>query len=313
MSPHRTVGMMLVVASVAALTAQDRRVAITIDDLPRGGDLAGGCAASSIEAMTVRLLAPVRRASIPVTGFVNEGRCPELGEAGLKRILTLWLDAGAELGNHTYSHPDLNSTPLADAEHEVIRGETLTRQLLGLRGRKLRYFRHPFLHVGLDLEKRHTFEHFLSRRGYRVAPVTLDNSDYMFAAVYAEALERGDRALANRVRAAYLPYMESIFGWFEKRSVEVTGHEIAQILLIHASRLNADAWPELLTMMRSRGYKFVTLDEALKDPAYSLPDTYAGHGGFSWIHHWSITKGMPKKGEPDEPRWIAQAFERTRR
>src|ERR1022692_4846029 len=31
-------------------------------------------------------------------------------------------------------------------------------------------------------------------------------------------------------------------------------------------------------------------------------------GGFSWIHRWSRTKGMPNKGEPDEPEWVRKAF-----
>ena len=62
---------------------------------------------------------------------------------------------------------------------------------------------------------------------------------------------------------------------------------------------------ELLAMIRARGYTFVTLEQALKDPAYALPDDYAGPGGFSWIHRWSLTKGMPAKGEPSEPAWLA--------
>ncbi len=263
--------------------------------------------------MTARLLAPFAAQRIPLTGFVNEERCSEIGQTNLARVLNQWLDAGAELGNHSYSHKDLNKTSLEEAEQDVIRGERLTRRVLAQHGRKLRYYRHPFLHVGLDLEKRGAFERFLAGRGYTIAPVTLDNSDYMFAAAYADALERGDRSLAERVRAGYVPYLESIFDWFEKRSVEVTGHEIAQVLLIHASRLNADAMPDLLAMIGRRGYRIVALADVLKDAAYALPDNYAGPAGFSWIHHWSITKGMPKKGEPDEPGWISAAFARTRR
>jgi hypothetical protein len=131
----------------------------------------------------------------------------------------------------------------------------------------------------------------------------------MFAAVYARALS-SDSALAARVRREYLAYMESLFAFFEVRSEEVLGHEVAQTLLIHVSQLNADAMPDLLAMMRRRGYRFVTLDESLRDPAYALPDEYYGTGGFSWIHRWSRTKGMANKGEPDEPAWIRAAYEK---
>ena len=66
-------------------------------------------------------------------------------------------------------------------------------------------------------------------------------------------------------------------------------------------------------MFRRRGYGFVSLEAALKDAAYSLPDEYAGKGGFSWIHRWSRTKGMANKGEPDEPEWLAREYQRMSR
>jgi hypothetical protein len=88
------------------------------------------------------------------------------------------------------------------------------------------------------------------------------------------------------------------------------GRDIAQILLIHANRLNAEMTPKLLAMLKRRGYRFVSLEEALKDDAYRLPNEYAGKGGFSWIHRWSMTKGMPNKGEPDEPAWLRQEYEK---
>lgn len=274
-----------------------REVAITIDDLPRGGDAHATHTAD--HAMTVKLLAAFRNNRISVIGFVNE--CHHIDE--LRPLLSVWLAAGAKLGNHTCSHVDLNKTSVTDFEAEIIKGEKVTTALLGHRPI---YFRYPFLHAGTDMQTKQAVEQFLHERGYRNAPVTLDNSDYMFARVYANALTAGDPGKAKQVRKAYLAYMESIFEFFEKRSVEVTGHEIRQILLIHASQLNADAMPDLLDMMRRRGYKFISLDRALQDPAYSLPDAYAGPGGFSWIHRWSMTKGMVPKGEPDEPEWIRE-------
>ena len=248
-------------------------------------------------AMTVKLLAPFERGHIPLIGFVNE--CRHADE--LRGLLSLWVAAGADLGNHTCTHVDLNTTPADQFEAEILKGETITTSILGHRPI---YFRYPFLHTGEDAETQRAVRDFLSVHGYQNAPVTLDNSDYMFAVVYAKALAAGDFSEAKHVRGTYLAYMETIFQFFEQRSVEVTGHEIHQILLIHASQLNADTMPDLLAMMRNRGYSFVSLSRALQDPAYLLPDAYIGKGGFSWIHRWSISKGMKPKGEPDEPAWI---------
>ena len=80
-----------------AAFGQPRQVAITIDDLPRGGDLPGGRNLAAIRAMTVKLLAPLR--GVPVIGFVNGGRAEALSEADLQTILKIWLNHGATLGN----------------------------------------------------------------------------------------------------------------------------------------------------------------------------------------------------------------------
>ena len=174
---------------------------------------------------------------------------------------------------------------------------------------KPRYFRHPFLHAGPDEAKRQGLERFLAGQGYRVAPVTLDNSDYMFAALYGHATAKHDQAAASQIRAAYLPYLDSILPFFEQRSIEVFGREIPQILLLHVSLLNAHALPDILAMIERRGYRIDPLEAVLADPAYQSRDAYCGPSGFSWIHRWSRTMGLPNRGEPAEPEFIRAAFE----
>jgi peptidoglycan-N-acetylglucosamine deacetylase len=292
----------------AGSSAFAREVAVTIDDLPRGGD-SRERDFSTVRAMTEKLVRPFRDQGIPVVGFVNEGRPVDFGSENLRQVLEIWLDAGAELGNHSYSHLNINNVPLDAYTADITRGEPLVRAALAARRRTLEYFRHPFLFTGPTREIKAGMQAFLDREGYRVAPVTLDNGDYMFAALYMQPEHR------ERVRREYVPYMESIVAFFEARTVEVVGREIPQILLLHANQLNADLMPELIAMFRRRGYDFVTLDHALADAAYGLPEDYVGRGGFSWIHRWSMTKGLAPKGEPEPAAWVREAFERpiTRR
>jgi len=284
----------------AVAPGADRQVAITIDDLPRGGD-GGGPGYAEIRTMTERLLAPFRAQNIPVTGFVHPGRT-ELTAPDLHRILDLWLDAGADLGNHTWSHADLNRTTVAEYEQDILRADGVLRPMVKARGKKLEFFRYPMLHAGPTAETKRAIAKFLAAHGYRNAPVTLDNSDYMFAALYTR------HEFRSRVAREYVPYLESVVAFFERRSVEVVGREFPQIMLLHASELNSRMMPDILEMFRRRGYRFIALEEALKDDAYRLPENYVGSGGFSWIHRWSVTKGMPNKGEPDEPEWVRKAF-----
>src|SRR5580704_15960101 len=132
------------------LSAAGRQVAITIDDLPRGGDRGPGDVAS-IRAMTEKLLRPFREQRIPVIGFVNEGN-EGLSAKDLRQILDLWLDAGADLGNHTYSHIDPNNVPIDEYTADILKGEPVLRAALAARGRKIECFRHPFLHTGPTAE-----------------------------------------------------------------------------------------------------------------------------------------------------------------
>ena len=292
----------LLLLCLLASAADAREVAITIDDLPRGGD-SDERSLEAVRAMTQKLLQPFDEGRIPVTGFVNEGRPVDFGPEGVREVLELWLDAGAELGNHSYSHLNVNNVPLAEFTADITRGERVVEAALAARGRTLRYFRHPFLFTGATPESKAGLQAFLDAEGYIVAPVTIDNADYMFAALYTDPKYR------ERVRREYVAYMESVVASFEAASVALAGREFPQILLIHANELNADLMPELLAMFRARGYTFVTLEQALADEVYELPENYVGRGGFSWIHRWTRTKGLALKPEPEPPAWVSEGWE----
>jgi peptidoglycan/xylan/chitin deacetylase (PgdA/CDA1 family) len=279
------------------LAAVALTVALTFDDIP-------GVAFPNNEGCNAlqwnqKLLATLARHHAPALGLVNTGKRCDVVPA-----LNAWLDAGHDLGNHTYSHRDLNTMAVADYEQDIIRGESPLRELLAAHGKKLRYFRFPMLHSGPTRQKHDAIADFLRRRHYINAVVTLDNQEWVFAHAYATALDRKDAALAQRVAKAYVPYMESTLTFLEKRTQEVVGRPIAHILLLHMNALNADALDDLLGMFERRGYRFITVDEALRDPAYALPEGYAGPKGISWIHRWGVAKGMPIILEPDEPAWL---------
>jgi peptidoglycan/xylan/chitin deacetylase (PgdA/CDA1 family) len=288
-----------------------RAVAVTFDDLPVVSVLP--LTQAERQALTTSLLDAIHRHRVPAIGFVNENKLTDsAGTLDPVRVALLrgWIGGGLELGNHTWSHPDLHRVPLAEFEDEVLRGEQVTRQLLAEHGREPRYFRHPFLHTGRSVAIRDSLTAFLREHGYRVAPVTIDNSDYVFAAAYDRALARGEGPAAARIRNTYLDYMDSVTAFYERQAVAIVGRELPQVLLLHANRLNADAFDGVAMMLKRRGYRFVPLDEALSDPAYDSRDTYAGPAGITWLHRWAITAGVSPKvfaGEPEVPDWVAVA------
>jgi peptidoglycan/xylan/chitin deacetylase (PgdA/CDA1 family) len=299
------VGTLCVVAdpNSRAASSPDRQVAITIDDLPAGA--ANSMPASTISEMTAKLLGTLRDQKVPVVGFVNEKKLYKWGEVDERiHALQMWLDYGFELGNHTFSHSSLNQVGLQPWEDDVVQGESVTRMLLAAHNMKLRYFRHPFLDTGRDLQNRRQAEAFLVARGYRIAPVTLDAWDWMYAGVYEDAKKRADTALEQELAHSYLSYSDAVFAYSEQLSKQTIGYEPKQILLLHANQLEADHIGELLELMRKRGYHFIALAEALSDPAYALPDTFVGEEGTGWLDHWAITLGKPPQGAPVFPQWV---------
>lgn len=282
------------------LSAQSlRTVAVSIDDLPAVStrrDL------KTRQDITRKLLSHIKKFRVPAIGFVNENKLyvgDKRDEAEIA-LLKLWLDSGLELGNHTYSHRSLNRIELSDFQEDVIKGETITRELLKAKEKRPRYFRHPFLHTGRTMEVKGKFHSFLVDRGYTIAPITFDNGDYIFARAYDVAFDRGDKALMKKVGEAYVPYMESKLAYWERQSMRLFGREVIQTLLIHANSINAEYFDDLAAMFKRRGYKFVDLETALKDEAYLLPDTYIGPAGISWLHRWAREKGR-EFIVPDEP------------
>lgn len=293
------------------LQAQARELAVTFDDLPMVS--ATIVPVEVQEILTRQLLTSITLHQVPATGFVNENKllapdgAPDPRRVGL---LERWVEAGLALGNHTYSHPDLHRTPLVEFERDLIRGEAVTRSLLLTRGKSIRYFRHPFLHTGRSLAVRDSLMEFLDGHGYEIAPVTIDNSDYVFARAYDLARARGETVLADRVAESFLNYMDAVVMFWERQADAIIGRPIPQILLLHANALNARTFDALATRLTARGYRFVTLDLALRDPAYLSEDRYAGSAGISWLHRWAITKGTPPPvfaGEPSVPAWVEEA------
>ncbi|MEM6705823.1 MAG: polysaccharide deacetylase family protein [Acidobacteriota bacterium] len=292
-------------------------MAVTIDDLPA----VCTCKSEAWSELTAGLLSALQKRAVPAIGFVNEGKlfrrrgevAPEKPDVARVELLERWLDAGHELGNHSFSHPDLHTTALAEFQQDVLRGETVTRRLLADRepaaNATLRYFRHPYLRTGRTLETKRQFESFLAERGYRVAPVSIDNAEWIYARAFDVALDTDRAQLAREVSTAYLDYMIRQTEYFEGQSRKLLGRELRQVLLLHANRLNAAVLGDLLDRLAERGYRFVPLAEALEDEAYRRLDEYTGSAGISWLQRWAWAEGHRGDwfgGEPEVDGWVRE-------
>jgi peptidoglycan/xylan/chitin deacetylase (PgdA/CDA1 family) len=289
----------------AQAPAPERRVAITIDDGPVVGELKD---LGNFQRISAGLMSSLQADKVPATIFINERQLNVQGQRdGRVAVVAQWLDAGYDIGNHTYSHPSMNEIPLWQFEDNVIKGEVIMRALLEERGRKLVWFRYPFLDSGTSAEVHQKFLDFLEQRHYRVAPITVDYKDYMFAGAYSRMLRAGKTEIAEKIKEAYLEQVDNGFDAAERISRDLFGYELPQILLIHCSELNSVTLRESIARMRKRRYSFITLEEAMKDPAYARTDTFTGPGG-SWLERTGDAMGKPVTDDAEGrvPKWIRE-------
>ena len=297
------------VASVQAQKAT-RTMAVTFDDLPYVKRVEGPYVVRG-RAATDKILKTLKKYNAPAVGFVNEHMLDVAGQREARiDLLRQWVKSGMILGNHTYSHPDFNRLTVEQFQEEITKGDVVTRQLMKSRQPYQLYFRHPMTHTGDTREKKEAIENFLAARGYKVTPHTLENSDFIFNVGYAEALDKGDEALAKRLREEYLNYTIAATEFAEKMSPQVFGREIPQLIVLHVNDITADCLDEMLRRFAERGYKFVTLDAVMADSAYQTKDTYVTKFGPTWLWRWTKSKGMDLdfEGDPDPPKWVMDLY-----
>jgi peptidoglycan/xylan/chitin deacetylase (PgdA/CDA1 family) len=298
----------LALVALAAGSARAEGVALTFDDLPQ---LALTNDAAYAKSLTDDLLAGLKRRHLPAIGFVVGSKLDEPDRAAREALLEAWLKAGQPLGNHTYDHGSLNEMALGDYIADVQKDDDILRPLLAKRGLKPAWFRHPYLETGATAESKDGFEAWLKANGYRVAPVTLENTDWMFAYPYDEAVLKGDTAEARRIRLEYLDYTAKCLVWYRAAAKDLLGRRPDLVFLLHASRLNADSIDGLADLLRDNGLKVVSLDRAMRDPAYATPDDPDPQGE-EWLSRWAqrLHKTLPWNSFPDPPADIVAADKR---
>ncbi len=293
---------LMTVISAEAKTAA-KRVAVTVDDLPLGKDLA------AMTAVTRSLIRSLTAHKVPAIGFVVESRLRKENEVEQRSaLLREWTAAGFDLGNHSNSHLNLNKTGLEAYEQDVLEGEPILKQVLAQEGRTPRYFRSPYLTTGSDVATKRKFAEFLAQHGYAIAPVTIDSRDYFFGSAYGEALEKNDPEKMRQVQHDYLDYVDRLITFSEQSSQEVVGRPIPQILRVHAMQLTVDTADALLDLFQKRGYIFVPLGEALRDPAYRMEERYTGDDPVPWIMRWAEVKGVKVPAEPAMPAYAVRPY-----
>lgn len=294
----------------AAAPAKEGQIALTFDDLPALTILPDQ---PYVDYLNTTILRKLRRHHLRATGFVNEGKLDDLVRARQIANLARWLDAGMDLGNHSFSHESPNAIGVKAYLADIVRGEPVIRTLLARHGRKIAWYRHPYLETGYPAAAEREIDNWLTAHGYRIAPVTIDADDWEFAEPYDDAIARHDKAAQRHIMAEYLAYTAKRIDWARRSARVLFGRDIAHVMLLHCTRLNADALDDLAALLKRDRLRSVTLTQAMRDPVYRMPDHYVGKDGIDWLERWAIDRhrDLPADGDEDPPADIKAAYDRV--
>jgi len=272
-----------------------QKLAITFDDLPLNGLLPPGVTRAETTKHVLEILK--KRHVPPVYGFINAKKLEANADGA--EALKLWA-AAEPVGNHTYSHMDLEQNTAEAFEREIEENEPVL-ELLKEEANDWHWFRYPYLHEGDTVEKRRAVRAYLKAHGYRIAQVTLDWEDYLWNTAYARCVAKNDAKSMEWLRSSYLSTASEFLDLGREQAKLVYGREISYVLLMHLGAYSSTILPDALELLKKKGFKLVTLEEAQSDAAYESDPDVGLHDAGTLLDQMMQVKGIKDPEHAEKP------------
>lgn len=279
----------------APLAAQDKRIALTFDDVPRGAG-----AFFTPDARSKRLIAALREAGVAQAAFfVTTGNLDTPDGAGGEARISAYVAAGHVIANHSHSHWHLNET---GAEAYLADLDLAAAWLKGRPGYRP-WFRFPFLDEGgRDAAKRDALRQGLAARGLRNGYVTADGSDWHLEALTVDAARAGRMMDMAALRKLYLQSQLGGIAYHDALARRTLGRSPPHVMLLHETDLAALFIGDLVAELRKDGWTIITADEAYADAelAAAMPIVPHTSGTLTGMTAWE--RGVQP---PYAPLWMS--------
>jgi peptidoglycan/xylan/chitin deacetylase (PgdA/CDA1 family) len=183
--------LLLVLFSVKG--SSQSKIAITIDDVPN-------------HTSTQHLYTELDKLKIPICIFINEGRpLRDSSKTTVNEFLSQWAKRKyVTFGNHTFNHLRYSDVGFDSFKNDITKGEVITKSVVTLKNKKLKYFRFPYNDLGNDSISQSKIKQFISSRGYIIAPFTVESIDWMYNFLYEKFLALNDSINADKIGQAYV-------------------------------------------------------------------------------------------------------------
>lgn len=237
-------------------------MAITFDDLP-----------VSSRASVEQMVSALNKHQVPTPyGFVTGSYIYRAGtdSTSQQAILDYWLQQGFSLGNHGFNHLAIKryNTP-AEAWRNIQMNERALQQIDRYQQQqKERVYRYTFLDEGFNTEIGNTFRHNLVTQGYKIAHVSINPADWIWAEKYQACRKQNNEEAMTLLKDQFIQYTLEVIKSRQEAAQMLLQREMKHILLLHANEFMGEVLEPLLVALSQSGVTFISLDEAMSDPLY---------------------------------------------
>lgn len=237
-------------------------MAITLDDLP----------VSSL-ASVEQMVSALNRHQVPTPyGFVTGSYIykNDADSTHKQAILDYWLQQGFLLGNHGFNHLAIKRYNTSnDAWRNVQMNERALQQIGRYQQQQSDLvYRYTFLDEGFNTEIGNTFRQHLVTQGYKIAHVSINPADWVWAEKYQTCRKQNNQEAMALLKDQFINYTLEVIKSRQEAAQMLLQREIKHILLLHANEFMGEVLEPLLATLSQSGVKFISLDEAMSDPLY---------------------------------------------
>ncbi|PXY23086.1 hypothetical protein DI005_22970 [Prauserella sp. PE36] len=248
---------------------------------------------------------PARTAQLLIDAFANHGHPPVYSfsstapvddEPAFAEVFDQWVDAGHHVGNHTHYHASLNWVKPSVYIDDIKRSEDVIGSYIERAPSK--YFRYCMDMWGNSPEKTAQVQAWLAKAGYLAAPLSYWFYDAQFAVPYLRALHNKDEGVRNWILDKFV---ETAIDQFKRQvnlSYQALGRQQVHIGLLHGTPVTGDAADRVLAGLKELGVEFVTLEEAMADPANVIPPNTVTPMFRNFTQKWAEIENVAVEGIP---------------
>lgn len=195
-----------------------------------------------------------------------------VGQSIDKLMIERWLQSGNLIGNMTYSRIKAKNRDPQEFIADIRLNDKTLEPFLIKNPPPQKYFRYPRLKTSKDAQARDQIKEYLRANGYIEAMATIDTPDSQFSGFYCAARVRGDETCARLIKENYKTLLLDRTLKTRAAAKKRTGYDVKLILTVGMNQFTCDYLQEILTWYKNLGARFISLDEALRDPLYSSVD-----------------------------------------